>query len=103
MLEDRYKILTSELEKKVWTSEEDTMLDVLVSMYGKKWNFLSKHFVNRTPAMIRGRYSRRTINPSRTNYQYRCKRCKQFKKGHSCLQPSNKSVSDATLLLSVGG
>ena len=56
---ERYKFyLSPNLNNMIWTKEEDTYLQILVSYYGNKWSLISKFFLGRTEINVKCRYYR---------------------------------------------
>jgi hypothetical protein len=55
---ERYKnFLSPTVVKKEWSSEEDLLLETLVSQHGKKWSKLAEYFPGRTDILIKNRFS----------------------------------------------
>jgi len=93
--------------QKLWSPEEDTIMDTLVQIYGTQWVKISKYLPNRTSDMIRNRYLRRTKFVKETA-KNKCSVCGIVKKGHTCqdklknfLSSNVKKMLDASLLLSI--
>ena len=67
---DRYKYyLAPFINSEPWTYEEELKLDVLVSVFGKKWCIIRRYFQGRTEISLRCHYSmlerrrQKSINP----------------------------------------
>lgn len=90
----------------MWTMQEDLFILDMVEQYGKRWSMIASAMMGRTDNGVRNRYNRmekaQNLREMRgPRYGYRCRRCGQPKRGHTCTALSTSS--DAALGLNANG
>lgn len=73
----------------MWTMEEDLFIMDMVEQYGKRWSKIAAQMPGRTDNGVRNRWNRmekaQSLRELRgPRYGYRCRRCGQPKRGHTC-------------------
>lgn len=90
-----------DVRSRPWTPPEDEIIRAGVEKYGKKWVHIASQLENRTADAVRNRFHRLEGShhalKSRTgegrSSTYKCKKCGQQKRGHSCPYASGEPVA----------
>jgi len=81
---------------RMWAAGEDKVLKQAVIDYGPRWKLIAnaiKHLgTGRTAAMCRNRYQRIRAMQNGKACKNKCKRCGQFKRGHTCPYAGSGSI-----------
>jgi len=89
-----------DVKNRPWTAPEDLVIREGVRHHGHKWVVIAALLQNRTPDAVRNRFHRLEgaakprAGPDARTGGYKCKKCGQRKRGHSCPKANTVHFTD---------